>query len=155
FLCTTLFRSVGLPDRRLLQEAERADVGRAGGFRVTVQVLRDPLVELVLPVAPLVEVGLPAVRDVHERREEILGQRALRRPLLLHAKRPAPGQNRHDRHERDTLHASNHIRADSRTMPRSIARATWARSRLASAGTSSLSASLRRTPLQLRVALST
>src|SRR5262249_3615507 len=116
------------------------------------QVLRDLEVELIFPVAALVEIRLPAVRHVDHRDEQVLGQRPLRGPLLLDAKRPAPDQEHQDRHERDALHASNHIRADSRTMPRSIARATWASCRLVSAGTSSLSASWRSTSISRRMA---
>src|SRR5215831_13149635 len=141
-----------LPDRDLADEPEGRDVHRVGRVGILAKILADPRLHHVVPAAPLVEVRLAAVRDQHLHAPDILGHRPFGGPLLLGSPRVASGQDHDQDRDRDTLHASNHIRADSKTMPRSITPAAWVSTRPVSAGTSGLSDSWRSRSIRRRIA---
>src|SRR5262249_41075982 len=140
-----------LSDRDLADELEGRDVHRVGRLGILAKILADPRFHHVVPAAPLVEVRLAAVRDEDLHGPDIFGHRPLGGPLLLGAP-GAAGQDHDQDCDRDALHASNHIRADSKTMPRSITREAWASTRPVSAGTSGLSASWRSRSMRRRIA---
>src|SRR2546426_4783717 len=142
----------GLTDRHLADEPEGRDIDGVGRVGILPQILADLLLHRVVPAAPLVEVRLAAIghHDLHG--PDVLGRRALGRPLLLGLKRGAARDDQHEGGDDDSPHVTNHIRADSKTMPRSITREACARSRPVSAGTSGLSASCRSRSISRRIA---
>src|SRR5215813_758270 len=140
-----------LSDGHLTDEPEGRDVHRAGRLGILAKILADPRLHHVVPAAPLVEVRLAAVRDQHLHAPDVLGHRPFGGPLFLGPPRTS-GQDHDHQRDRDALHASNHIRADSKTMPRSITLEAWASTRAVSAGTSGLSASWRSRSMSRRIA---
>src|SRR5437867_2028832 len=118
-----------------------------------VQVPGDLGLELVLPVEALVQSGLAAVLSDHAQVPHLPRARALRGALLhaAQARAPREGQGCGDEEdERDTGHPDAHglriavrrqMRALSSTIPRSIIRAAWTRSRAVAGSTSGRSPS--------------
>src|SRR5436190_9444661 len=141
-------------DRHLTGDPEGRHVERVRERRIAGEVLRDPLVHLVVPPLLLVERRLVSGVEHHPGGPDLLGGGPLRRAALLRGKRPTPGEGEHEGGDgaRVTAHGTDHIRADSRTMPRSTTRATCARRRPVSTGTSGLSASWRRRSMSRRIA---
>src|SRR2546422_966655 len=63
-------------------EAKRRDVQVVGGLAMLAQIPADPVVDLILPVAALLEVRLTPVGEQHPVHPELFGGGALGGPLL-------------------------------------------------------------------------
>src|SRR3989449_8457020 len=139
--------------RHLAEESEVRHLGRVRDLRMPAEVFRDLPLQLAVPLVSLVEGRLPARPQYDARGPHLQRRRAMERPLLPRGGR-AGGEREEERDEREgpDFHASDHIRADSSTIPRSMTRAACARSRAVSGGTSGPSASWRRRSMSRRIA---
>ncbi len=86
----------------------------------------DPRFHLAVPLVPLVEGRLPPRAQHDAGRPDLQRRGTQERPLLSVGDPRARGERGQERDEQDRpdTHAWDHIRADSRTMERSMMRAT-------------------------------